>query len=65
MGCRGGRIDTTIDFESDAGGKDPDSHSATLRSYHRLLWRKALPDGTEFDLVEAGPYLRDRSGRGR
>jgi hypothetical protein len=64
VGRTGVRIDTTIDFKSDAGGRDPDTHSATLRCYHRLLWSKPLPDGTEFDLIEAGPYLRDRSGRG-
>lgn len=61
---RTGRIDTTIDFTSDAGGRDPDTHSATLRSYHRLLWSKPLPDGTEFALIEAGTRVRDRSGRG-
>src|SRR5690242_21212763 len=43
-------IDTTFDVRTDARGKDPDSHSATLRRYHRLLWSKPLPSGAPFDL---------------
>jgi hypothetical protein len=43
-------VDTTFDVRSDAGGRDPDSHSATLRRYHRLLWGKPLPGGAAFDL---------------
>ena len=43
-------IDTTYDVRTDAKGRDPDSHSATLRSYHRLLWSKPLPNGAMFDL---------------
>ncbi len=43
-------IDTSFDVRTDANGKDPDSHSATLRAYHRLLWSKPLPSGTMFDL---------------
>ena len=43
-------IDATFDVRTDAGGKDPDSHSAMLRHYHRLLWGKALPDGRPFEL---------------
>ncbi len=43
-------IDTTYDMRTDAKGKDPDSHSATLRSYHRLLWSKPLSNGAEFGL---------------
>lgn len=59
-------IDTTFDFRSDAGGKDPDSHSPTLRRYHRLLWSKPLPDGTLFALedLRSKGYLRHRSERG-
>jgi hypothetical protein len=59
-------IDTTFDFRSDARGKDPDSHSPTLRRYHRLLWSKALPDGRPFTLEDLGSsgYLRHRSARG-
>ena len=43
-------IDTTFDVRSDAGGRDPDSHSKTLRRYHQLLWSKPLPSGAMFDL---------------
>lgn len=43
-------IDTTFNFETDSGGKDPDRHSPTLRRYHRLLWSKQLPSGAMFDL---------------
>lgn len=44
------QIDVTFDVRTDAQGKDPDSHSATLRRYHQLLWSKPLPDGTLFAL---------------
>ncbi|MEO7060593.1 MAG: hypothetical protein ABI083_12800 [Lapillicoccus sp.] len=47
---RGLLIDTRFDVRADAGGKDPDSHSKTLRRYHQLLWSKPLPGGTVFDL---------------
>ena len=43
-------IDTRFDVRTDAGGKDPDSHSKTLRRYHQLLWSKPLPGGDIFDL---------------
>lgn len=43
-------IDVTFDMRTDAGGGDPDSRSATLRAYHRLLWSKPLPSGIMFDL---------------
>ena len=45
-------IDTSFDVRTDANGKDPDSHSATLRSYHRYLWSKLLPNGKELLLDE-------------
>ena len=59
-------IDVAFDFRTDAGGKDPDSHSATLRRYHRLLWSKCLPDGTPFALedMRSKGYLTHRSERG-
>ncbi len=57
-------IDTSFDFRTDAGGKDPDTHSATLRRYHKLLWSKPLPNGAMFDLVERGPYLHHQSPLG-
>ncbi len=59
-------IDTAFDFRSDAGGKDPDTHSPTLRRYHRLLWTKPLPSGRAFDLdaTTPGAYLHHRSQLG-
>lgn len=43
-------IDTSFDMRTDARGHDPDSHSATLRRYHQLLWSKTLPTGETFEL---------------
>ncbi len=59
-------IDIGFDFRTDAGGRDPDSHSPTLRSYHRLLWSKPLPSGEFFDLSDTsgGVYLHHRSALG-
>src|SRR5262245_50325167 len=45
-------IDISFDFRDDARGYDPDSHSPTLRRYHRMLWSKSLPGGAMFDLDE-------------
>jgi len=59
-------IDTSFDFRSDAGGRDPDSHSPALRRYHKLLWSKTLPGGAPFDLIDTKPgaYLYHRSDGG-
>ena len=59
-------INTAFDFRTDAGGKDPDTHSPTLRRYHRLLWSKPLPSGRAFDLDDTTPgsYLHHRSQLG-
>ncbi len=59
-------IDIGFDFRTDAGGNDPDSHSPTLRNYHRLLWSKHLPSGEFFDLSNTtrGMYLHHRSALG-
>jgi hypothetical protein len=59
-------IDIAFDFRTDAGGKDPDSHSPMLRCYHRLLWSKPLPSGAPFDLSDTTPgvYLHHRSSLG-
>lgn len=35
-----------------AGGSDPDSKSATLRQYHKVLWRRFLPNGEYFNLKD-------------
>lgn len=56
-------IDVTFDFRSDAGGRDPDRCSPTLKQYHQLLWSKPLPNGAPFDLSAAmpGTYLHHKS----
>lgn len=60
-------IDTSLDLRFDANG-DADTHSPTMRRYHRLLWSKPLPGGAMFDLEEAGRkgsyFLRHRSELG-
>ena len=51
-------IDINFNFYSDTPqGKDPDSHSPTLRKYHHILWSKTLPGGTLFDLNLNTPKL--------
>lgn len=60
-------IDVNFDFTTDTpgywetfwtnplsskGNKDPDNESPTLRSYHRILWNKELPNGELFDLSD-------------
>ena len=60
-------IDITFDFRSDTpAGKDPDTFSPTLRTYHQLLWSKPLPSGELFELDVTGPpvYLHHRSELG-
>ena len=60
-------IDITFDFRSDTSpGKDPDTHSPTLRRYHRRLWSKPLPSGARFELDDTNPriYLHHRSELG-
>ncbi len=59
-------IDVSFDFQTDAGGKDPDSHSATLRSYHKHIWTKPLPCGRPFTLDDKhqGAYLHHSSELG-
>lgn len=60
-------IDTTFDFRTDTPpGKDPDSFSPTLRSYHKRLWSKNLPSGRAFDLSDDMPlqYLYHKSHLG-
>ena len=60
-------IDVTFDFRRDTPeGKDPDTHSKTLRRYHKLLWSKHLPCGAFFGLDDgiARHYLHHRSAVG-
>lgn len=59
-------VNVDFNFFSDAKGKDPDTHSPTLRRYHQFLWSKPLPNGKVFSLEE-GPgsaYLFHRSELG-
>jgi len=52
-------IDITLNLGEDAKGKDPDTYSATLKKYHKILWGKELPSGSQFTLSESssGKYL--------
>src|SRR3954452_223102 len=40
---------------------DPDAYSARLRDWHKVLWSKDLPDGTQLDLQPEGHGLRDKT----
>lgn len=59
-------VDTTFKVYTDANGGDPDSKSPTLRSYHRFLWSKPLPNGTIFELTDKRNrfYLHHKSELG-
>ena len=59
-------IDTTYNVYTDAKGGDPDSTSPTLRSYHKILWSKPLPNGQIFELTDkkSGVYLYHKSDQG-
>lgn len=52
-------IDTHFDVRTDSRGKDPDSHSATLRGFHQLLWSKPLPSGAMFGLDDRLTHVSD------
>ena len=56
-------IDITFNVYTDANGGDPDSTSPTLRSYHKMLWSKKLPNGKLFELTDkkSGTYLYHKS----
>jgi hypothetical protein len=60
------RIDITYDLRTDSNGKDPDSHSKTLKMYHKLLWSKKLSNGKHFLLSDSveGVYLYHKSDLG-
>ena len=61
-------IDVTFDFRSDTPtGKDPDTFSPTLRSTHRRLWGRPLPNGALFHLDASNRrrYLYHESDLGR
>ena len=59
-------VDTTFIVYSDAQGGDPDGTSPTLRSYHKFLWSKPLPNGKTFQLTDykSGVYLYHNSELG-
>jgi hypothetical protein len=59
-------IDITFNFYTDSNGGDPDSTSPTLRSYHKMLWSKTLPNGEHFELTDkrSGVYLYHKSRLG-
>lgn len=61
-------IDVTFDFRSDTPpGRDPDTFSPALRTYHQRLWSKRLPTGRSFALDVNSPlpyYLRHISDLG-
>jgi hypothetical protein len=59
-------IDITYDLRNDSKGKDPDSHSRTLKMYHKYLWSKKLPNGYIFNLTDniEGIYLYHKSELG-
>ncbi len=53
MPARHESIDVSFDVRSDTPpGKDPDSHSKTLKRYHQMLWSKPLPDGRRLSLSD-------------
>jgi hypothetical protein len=56
-------INVAFDFRLDSFGKDPDSHSATLKNYHKILWSKPLPNGDALQLQDdlKGSYLYHQS----
>ncbi|HPQ42643.1 MAG TPA: hypothetical protein PKZ42_00315 [Syntrophales bacterium] len=60
-------IDINYNFYTDTPpNKDPDTHSPTLRRYHKILWSKPLPNGRQFQLVDTHPktYLYHKSDLG-
>ena len=57
-------INVNFDFRCDTPlNKDPDAYSKTLKKYHKKLWSKPLPDGSQFTLEEKG-YLYHKSRLG-
>ena len=61
-------IDTQLIFKDKiTPGLDPDSHSPTLKEYHKIIWSKQpLPCGQFFDLSDEHPraYLYHKSDLG-
>jgi hypothetical protein len=60
------RIDTDFDFRKEAGDRDIDAFSPTLRAYHQRMWSKELPNGKRFELTKhKAPLLYHESELGR
>jgi hypothetical protein len=58
-------FDVEYDHRLDSHGRDPDTHSPTLKLQHQLLWTKPLPKGVTFELLpEPGKYLIHQSQSG-
>lgn len=58
-------IDVTFDFRTESGTKDSDSHSPTLRSYHKMLWSRQLSSGAKLELREdTKKYLLSKTPSG-
>lgn len=58
-------FEVEYDHRLDSNGKDPDTHSPTLKLQHQLLWAKPLPNGALFHLrPEPGKYLMHKSDLG-
>jgi len=53
-------IDTSFNFSTESKGRDPDSHSPTLRKYHSLLWSKELPSGEHLQVEDINSELMYR-----
>lgn len=59
-------INIAFNVYTDANGGDPDSTSPTLRSYHKILWSKKLPNGQLLELTDkkSEAYLYHKSELG-
>jgi len=58
-------LNVDFDFRTDSMGRDPDSASQTLKSYHLQLWQKPLPNGSMLKLSDAGKqYLLGKHDSG-
>ena len=60
------KIDTSFNFHTDSNGLDPDKYSPTLKSFHKKLWSKSLPNGKVFILNDddINAYLYHKSELG-
>jgi hypothetical protein len=59
-------INIEYDVRKDSNGRDPDKYSKILKSYHKKLWSKLLPNGKYFNLNDDNPnlYLYHKSNLG-